>query len=204
MQDGKPVDALFPGFHVVIDEFQSVTSLAIVEALAGIRKSRISMTLCHQHTDQIAPEVLAAIKGNIGTKIIFRVGGDDSKRLHETVELPNPKELSNQSDYNFILQYKTGSSVATKRACSVMADYPRQGQAKRIIGYSQGNYARPVSEVEAQYERWLSSRHYGGVPKLISKPTVKKKQASAMRSVGAIMLDRGYLPTCKDKKKTGA
>lgn len=203
-QDGKPVDALFPGFHVVIDEFQSVTSLAIVEALAGIRKSRISMTLCHQHTDQIAPEVLAAIKGNIGTKIIFRVGGDDSKRLHETVELPNPKELSNQSDYNFILQYKTGSSVATKRACSVMADYPRQGQAKRIIGYSQGNYARPVSEVEAQYERWLSSRHYGGVPKLISKPTVKKKQASAMRSVGAIMLDRGYLPTCKDKKKTGA
>lgn len=190
MKHGEPVEGLFPGFHVVIDEFQSVTSLAIVEALAGIRKSRVSMTLCHQHTDQLAPEVLAAIKGNISTKVLFRVGGDDAKRLHETIELPNPKELSNQPDYHFTLQYKTGSTVATKRARSVLADYPPQGQGARIVGYTRGNYARPVGEVDAQYERWLSSRHYGGVPKLMPKPKDKKRGAGQFLSLSAIMLNR--------------
>jgi hypothetical protein len=188
-QDGKPVEHLFPGFHVVIDEFQSVGSLAIIEALSGIRKNRVSFTLCHQFTDgQIAPQVLAAIKGNIGTKVLFRVGGDDAKRLYETVELTNPKELANQGDYHFILQYKTGSSVATKRARSVLADYRPRGQARRIIGYTQGNYARPIAEIDAQYERWLASRHYGGVPKLLPKQTAKKKDRGQFRSINAIML----------------
>ncbi|MFC6583699.1 hypothetical protein [Sulfitobacter aestuariivivens] len=191
MKDGMPVDALFPGFHVVIDEFQSVTSLAIVEALAGIRKSRVSILLCHQHTDQIAPEVLAAIKGNIGTKVIFRVGGDDAKRLHETVEIPNFKELANQSDFDFILQFKSGSTVSTKRARSVLAEYQRKGQAARIVGYGRGNCARPIAEVAERYDRWLASRHYGGVPR-VSSPSANKGKGRevGMRSVGAIMLDR--------------
>jgi hypothetical protein len=84
-----------------------------------------------------------------------------------------------------------------------LADYPQHGQAKRIVGYTQGNYARPISEIDAQYERWLLSRHYGSVTKLIPKPTAKKKQGTVMRSVGAIMLERGYAPPPKSKKKTG-
>lgn len=200
MKDGQPVDALFPGFHVVIDEFQSVTSLALVEALAGIRKSRVSFTLCHQHTDQITREVLAAIKGNTGTKIIFRVGGDDARRLHETVEVTKPRELANQADYTFIAQYKSGKAVATQRGDSVLIDYPEAGQAGRILRCSQASFARPVVEIAEQYARWTKSRHYGGANRgetkaatTLSKPNRQRrpvKSSGQMKSIGAVMLDR--------------
>ena len=153
-----------PGFHVVIDEFQSVSSLAMVEALSGIRKSRVSFTLCHQHTDQIAPDVLAAIKGNVGTKVVFRIGGDDAKRLHEMIEVTNAKELSTQADHTFILQYKHGSNVSTRRALSVLAPYEVQGQAAKIINWTNATYARPVAEVTERYDRWVSNRFVGGMP----------------------------------------
>lgn len=192
MHDGEPVDELFPGFHVVIDEFQSIGSLAIVEALAGIRKSRVSFTLCHQHTDQISPDVLAAIKGNIGTTAIFRVGGDDAKRLHETVQVTNARELANQPDYAFTMQYKSGVGVATKRAYSELVDYPKQNCTSRIIGRMQGNFTVPVTDVEEKYDRWMSSSHYGGGVRTGATLRSKKvrgigRQSGEMRSLGAIM-----------------
>ena len=173
-------------FHIVIDEFQSVTSLAIIEALAGIRKHSVGIMLCHQHTDQIAPEVLAAVKGNIGTKIIFRVGGDDAKRLFETMEVTEPKHLATQSDHEFVLQYKTGNTMATVRAKSLLIDFPKTDYRNAIQARMRAKFARPVAEVEAKYARWMQSRHYGGPPKV----TPKEKRSGKMRPIGAIMLDR--------------
>lgn len=222
-QDGRPVDTLFPGFHVVIDEFQSVTSLAIVEALAGIRKSRVSFTLAHQHTAQIDPDILAAIKGNIGTKVLFRVGGDDAERFAKTLEITNPKELTSQADHQFFVQYKSGASVVTTRGRSELMDFPPTGQGRRIRGYARGHYARPIDEVAAQYERWIERRHVGrptgtraktGREKpgrsrrsgpaegtVQSASTVKgeegrrpRRSAAGPRSLGAIMRERGYEP----------
>lgn len=160
--EGEVVEDLAPGFYVVIDEFQSVSSLAMVEALAGIRKNRVSFTLNHQHTEQIEHDVLAAMRGNIGTKIVFRVGGDDAKRLQQTVEVTNAKELATQPDYEFTLQYKNGSNVSTKRARSMLAPFEPEGNTAKIINWANHNHAKPVTEVAAQYERWRASRHHGG------------------------------------------
>jgi hypothetical protein len=199
MQDGEPVDDLFPGFHVVLDEYQSVTSLAIVEALAGLRKNRVSFLLATQSLEALPREIAGAIKANTGTKVVFRVGGDDAKRLFETLELNSQKVLSSQADYHFTAQYKAGASLSTRRGRSHVIEFPKQGQARRIIGYCQGNYARLVADVAAQYDRWQESRHYGGPVKAgrgsgaepkRNEGTVKKKKGGEMRSVGAIMRGR--------------
>lgn len=188
---GQDVETLAPGFHIVIDEFQSVSSLAMVEALAGIRKNRVSFALSHQHTDQIEPEVLAAMRGNIGTKIVFRVGGDDAKRLQQTVEVTNAKELATQPDYEFTLQYKAGSNVATRRARSLLAPYVVQGNAAKIINWTNHNHARPINQVAEQYDRWQASRHYGGVSAPGAKvQQVKKKRVGEETAIGAIMMER--------------
>jgi len=180
-------------FHVVIDEFQSVTSLAIVEALAGIRKHRIGFTLCHQHTDQIAPEVLAAVKGNIGTKIIFRVGGDDAKKLFETMEVTSPKHLATQADHEFVAQFKSGRTMNTEMGKSVVLPFDRHGYASSIRARMASKFGRPRDDVEAQYRRWMESRHYGGPgPKLPDRRNRAADQEGQkgrghMRSIGAIM-----------------
>lgn len=189
-KDGKPVPELMPSFHVVVDEFQSVSSLAMVEALSGIRKSRVSFTLCHQHTDQISPAVLAAMKGNIGTKVVFRLGGDDAQKLHKAVEVINAKELATQLDRNFLLQFKTGHSVSTKRARSVLAPYEVQGHASKIINWTNHTYARPIDEVNDQYERWISNRDPASPTAKRSLNTVKKKKDGEMRPLNAIMRER--------------
>ena len=70
-EDRKP-------FFVYLDEFHNYTSLSLVNMLSELRKFKIGMVLAHQYTKQLEPEILHAIIGNVGTKIIFRVGHHDA------------------------------------------------------------------------------------------------------------------------------
>jgi GTPase SAR1 family protein len=65
-------------FHVFADEFHAYSSLSLVNMLSELRKFKVSMTLTHQYIDQLDKEVLNAIIGNVGTKIIFRAGHHDA------------------------------------------------------------------------------------------------------------------------------
>jgi hypothetical protein len=65
-------------YHVFADEFHTYTSLSLVNMLSELRKFKVSMTLAHQYIDQLDTEVLNAIIGNVGTKIIFRTGHHDA------------------------------------------------------------------------------------------------------------------------------
>ena len=134
--------------------------------------------------------MLAAIKGNIGTKVIFRVGGDDAHRLQRTVEVTNAKELATQADYEFMLQYKAGSKVVTRRGRSILAPYVHHGKSSKIINWTNATYARPMSELTEQYERWLASSHFDGTPNCMVKGQVANKKSNKIRSVGAVMLER--------------
>ena len=184
---GKAVTDLVIPFHIYIDEFQSVTSLAMVEALSGIRKFRVGFTLCHQYTDQLSPEVLDAVKGNVGTKLVFRVGGTDADQLHQAMGVSEPQHLSDQADYEFTVSMKQGNNVATHRAFSLPHKYEVYGHGASIQRHMQTKFAKPVAEIDAQYERWQNSRHYGGVG---ISPSERPKQVSAqgMKSVGQFFL----------------
>jgi len=164
-------DLVIP-FHIYIDEFHSVTSLAMVEALSGIRKFRVGFTLCHQYTDQLSKPVLDAIKGNVGTKIAFRIGGTDAEDLHRSMDVTEPKHLTELPDYECYIAMKEGNCTATYRAFTLEPDFQRHGYQASIASRVATKYARPVDEVEAQYARWQQSRHFGGG----ERETVKKKQ----------------------------
>jgi hypothetical protein len=68
-------------FALFIDEFQSFTTLMLVNMMAELRKSGISMVLAHQHLHQLEPEIRSAVLGNGGTLISFRVGAEDAPML---------------------------------------------------------------------------------------------------------------------------
>ena len=171
--DGVPALELVTPFHIYVDEFHSVTSLSMVEALSGIRKFRVGLTLAHQYTDQLSDTILDAIKGNVGTKLVFRVGGDDAERLYANLDMAEPKHLADQSDYEFFASLKEGSSVATKRGYTLPPVWEKYGHADAIRSLMASHFARPVTEIDATYERWQTSRHYGGVQ---ARPTVKNKE----------------------------
>jgi hypothetical protein len=68
-------------FFVHVDEFQSFGTDTFASLMSEARKYGAYFCLSHQFTDQIAPHVRAAILGNVGTLIVFRVGGADAAFL---------------------------------------------------------------------------------------------------------------------------
>ena len=175
MRNGQPADELLKPFHVVVDEFQSVTSLSTAEALSGIRKYKTSFTLCHQYTDQLSPEVLSAIKGNVGTKIVFRVGGDDARTLQRNLDITEPKQLTQLADFEFHAQFKSEHAVTTRHGFTTPMDWGVCGYSQAIRNTMRAKFALPVVQVQEKYERWVASRHYGGT---VSRPKVKRKNGT--------------------------
>lgn len=68
-------------FFLYVDEFQNFTTLAFVNMMAELRKYGLGLTLANQHFAQLEPEVRAAVLGNAGTLISFRVGPEDAQVL---------------------------------------------------------------------------------------------------------------------------
>lgn len=70
-------------FCLYIDEFQNfVSSVSTFESiLSEARKYRLSLTIAHQYIKQLPEELKAAIFGNVGTIMSFRIGLEDSPIL---------------------------------------------------------------------------------------------------------------------------
>lgn len=82
-------------FFLYLDEFQTFTTLALVNMLAELRKYGLGLVLANQFMDQIDIEVRNALLGNIGTLVVFRVGSIDAERLvKELLPLLDPYELT--------------------------------------------------------------------------------------------------------------
>jgi len=74
-------------FMLYIDEFQNFVTPSIATILSEARKYRLSLIVAHQYIAQLAPkgdtEVRDAIIGNVGTKLVGRIGIDDAEFLEK-------------------------------------------------------------------------------------------------------------------------
>jgi len=72
-------------FWLYIDEFHNFITPSMAEILSGARKYRLGLTLAHQELRQLQrdSEVASAVLSNAGTRICFRVGDDDAKKLSD-------------------------------------------------------------------------------------------------------------------------
>lgn len=82
-------------FFLYLDEFQTFTTLALVNMLSELRKYGLGLVLANQFMDQIDVELRDAILGNVGTLVVFRVGSIDAERLvKELVPHLDPYDLT--------------------------------------------------------------------------------------------------------------
>src|SRR5581483_6493140 len=65
-------------FYTYVDEFHTVTSASFTNILSEARKYRLNLVLGHQYMEQLDEELRAAIFGNVGTIISFRLGASDA------------------------------------------------------------------------------------------------------------------------------
>jgi hypothetical protein len=86
--DLHPADlAKQPRFYFYVDEFQNFANDTFAEILSEARKYKLALTIAHQYVEQMEEQVRAAVFGNVGTTVAFRVGPFDAEVL-ETIFSP--------------------------------------------------------------------------------------------------------------------
>lgn len=125
-------------FYVYIDEFQSFTTLALVNMFSELRKYRLAFTVAHQYLQQLEPEIRHAVFGNAGTIISFRVGAEDApyivEEFHERYQTLDFLQLPNYRTYVKLMIDGTPSkpfSAATLAPASLLEKWaaPRTAES---------------------------------------------------------------------------
>ncbi|MFH0891005.1 MAG: DUF87 domain-containing protein [Candidatus Liptonbacteria bacterium] len=73
-------------FYLYVDEFHNLVTETFENLLSEARKYGLCMTFAHQYVGQLIPRVAAAVLGNVGSMVSFRVGGDDAVKLKPEFE----------------------------------------------------------------------------------------------------------------------
>ena len=74
---------------LLIDEFQNFSGDNYEEILSEARKYRLALLLAHQNLDQIKRSMRAAIFGNVGTMLLFRLGHRDIREFAQEFNSTN-------------------------------------------------------------------------------------------------------------------
>ncbi len=74
-------------FFFYVDEFQNFANESFAGILSEARKYKLNLIITNQYIEQMEEQVRAAVFGNVGTTVAFRVGPFDAEVL-ETVFMP--------------------------------------------------------------------------------------------------------------------
>lgn len=140
-------------FYLYVDEMHSFVSLSFADILAEARKYKLSLFLTHQYIDQINEKIRAAIFGNVGTLIAFRVGAEDAKWLAKEFHPP-----FDENDFvtlpKFAMYIKLMIDGATSKpfsACTVAVQHPGQSNKEQVIADSRNTYGSIHNVVEEAF-----------------------------------------------------
>ena len=89
-----------PDFWLYIDEFDNFITPSMAWILSKTRKYRLGLTLAHHELHQLQADskVASAVMSNPATRIVFRVGDDDAKKLAEGFSFFEAQDFKNLAD----------------------------------------------------------------------------------------------------------
>ena len=147
-------------FFLYIDEFQNFSTDSFAVILSEARKYRLSLIMAHQYIEQLSDSVRAAVFGNVGTMVCFRVGAGDAEFLEkEFAPEFTENDLVNASKHNYYIRLMI-DGVASRPFSGENLPWLslKEGQESYrdlIIEESRRKYGVAKASVEAKMsERW--------------------------------------------------
>ena len=134
-------------FYVYVDEFKSVVTETFVNILAEARKYGLCLTIAHQYISQLITKVQQAVRGNIGSMIVFRVGGDDSFLLqHDMAPFLEAKDMLNLGMREFYIKMIIDGEAYDPFSAETLKILPPTHQSYKndIIAMSRNRYSLPI------------------------------------------------------------
>ena len=141
-------------FYLYIDEFHNFVTPSLAAILSGARKYNLGLILAHQELHQLSnrdSDVASAVISNPYTRVCFRLGDFDAKKLEDGFSFFKAKDLQNLSvgeaivrmeraEYDFNLKTIPLAVVDATLAAS---------RRERIVASSRERYAVTREDVEA-------------------------------------------------------
>lgn len=149
-----------PNFYLYVDEFQSFANKSFADILSEARKYKLNLTIAHQYIEQMEDEVRAAVFGNVGTMISFRVGAYDAEVLEkEFAPYFVAEDIVNLGMYQTYLKLMIDGVSSQPFSAVTMPPIPlpEKNYKDQIIEASRQQFARPRAEVEEDIRNWHSA-----------------------------------------------
>lgn len=146
-----------PPFYMYVDEFQSFANESFADILSEARKYKLALTVAHQYIEQMSDEVRAAVFGNVGTMISFRVGSYDAEVLEkEFAPAFTAEDMVNLGFAQIYLKLMINGVGSPPFSATTLPrpKLPPHTFTDEVIASSRTQFARPRAEVEEEIERW--------------------------------------------------
>ena len=146
-------------FYFYVDEFQNFATEAFSSILSEARKYHLDLTIAHQYIAQLPEEVKATAFGNVGSLIVFAVGGDDAAYLEkEFTPTFSAEDMITLNVREMYVKMSIDGKVSPPFSARTI-DVPRPSfdYSVEILDHSRMKYGKNRVSVENEILQWTSS-----------------------------------------------
>lgn len=140
-------------FYFYVDEFQNFVNESFAQILSQARKYNLGLTVAHQYIEQLSDEVKAAVFGNVGSMMLFRVGADDAEKFEKEFSpqftMDDIVNLGSRQIYLRLSIDGAGSKPFSARTLPPIAKHVND-YTDDVIAASRKQFAKPKVEAELE------------------------------------------------------
>ena len=163
-------------FYLYVDEFHNLVTETFENLLSEARKYGMCLTVAHQYVQQLIPRVQAAVLGNVGSIIIFRVGGEDAVKLEpEMAPVFKTKDMINLGMQEFYIKMTIDGDTYD----------PFSAETLRVLPATHPSYKTRIIE---------ASRAKYTIPQDAAKKLIAQEEATIFRSAQEKAIIEGKRP----------
>jgi hypothetical protein len=145
-------------FYLYVDEFQNFATDSFAVILSEARKYGLNLTVANQYIAQLQDTVRAAVFGNVGSMISFRVSADDAPTLAKQFEPQfEPGDLLQMHNRSFIINMVIkGEKAPAFSATTLTIPTPQTDYFSNIVDNSRHMYSRDRVVVEKEIDELIA------------------------------------------------
>ena len=143
-------------FFLYVDEFQNFATESFSNILSEARKYRLDLIMAHQYMEQLDETVLAAVIGNVGTLVTFRVGSTDAEILaKEFAPTFLETDLVNLTKFQIYLKLMIDGVASQPFSANTLSPINLStGSLEKVVRVSRERYATNRENIEDKIMRW--------------------------------------------------
>jgi len=147
-----------PNFYLFVDEFQSFANESFADILSEARKYKLNLTMAHQYIEQMEEEVRAAVFGNVGTMIVFRVGAFDAEVLEkEFAPQFTAEDIVGLGIFQIYLKLMIDGISSSPFSATTLPPIakPESSSMEKVIAESRLQFSKRREDVEKAIDDWM-------------------------------------------------